>query len=98
MSPGNTFKIANRYTFLLLEAPATASEFTFSGLSGAALDENMAKMKSLRMDPSVQCTPIFGPCKELYQPFIAVDLGKLGAENPEFKVVRWNYMMVNGPN
>ena len=90
-APGNYQEVANRYTFLLFEAPTTAAEVSMGGLRGAALSSKLADIKEMVLSPSTDQMAAMKSKKFL----MSFDFGKFAAENPDYKIARWNYMMIN---
>lgn len=89
-APGNFLETANRYTFILFEAPKSAAPFTLNGLKlSDTLGTKMAELKArvLRHED------VF-PRLSFLMDF---DFAKFARENPEYQATRWNYMMVNIP-
>ena len=87
-SPGNFAESANRYTFILFEAPA-GTRLSMGGFAGAALAEKLAEAKAAL---------VAGDQAKSFQALgflVHFDFAQFGVENPSYKAVRWNYMMVN---
>jgi hypothetical protein len=87
-SPGNFAESANRYTFILFEPPA-GTRLSMGGFAGAALAEKLAEAKAAL---------VAGDQAKSFQALgflVHFDFAQFGVENPSYKAVRWNYMMVN---
>lgn len=97
-SPGNFGPTPNRYTFLLFEAPISAQPLTLEGISGVELATKLYDIRQAALPTEPGGQPALAGDQSLfyslYSFVIGFDFGRFFEENPDYKAIRWNYMMV----